>query len=192
MAARRRLLILFALPIVFAACESASDDGRATPTAAPSPTPTAAPPTPDPEPVADDPLEAVFEGVRGYSFTDGSAATERRLGGLFRRNAPAPIEALTLKRVHRGGRPVPAMVLVASFDVPRSELSDFFPEMLLEVSKAFESATPALDGLGVHFESPGLEAVAYPGPSGELVYVTSPVKGVAIPVAEAIVAAEPR
>lgn len=69
-----------------------------------------------------------------------------------------------MKRVNRRGRIIPAMVLVASFDVPRPELLEVVPDMLLEMSKAFESATPTLGVLGVHFESPDSEAVAYPRP----------------------------
>lgn len=151
-----------------------------------------APTTPAAETVEDVPLEAAFEGVRGYKFTDGSAATEKRIGGLFRRNAPAPIEALTLKRVHRGGRLIPAMVLVAVFDVPQSELPKVVPDMLLEMSPAFERATRTLGGLGVHFQNPGSEAVAYPGQFGELVYITSPRRGLVIPLGRALVAAESR
>lgn len=192
MAARRRCPILVASSLVLVSCASASDDGRARSTAAPSPTPSPPPAASVPEPVADDPLEAVFEGVRGYSFAEGKAATEKRLSGLFSRNAPAPIEALTLKSVRRRGRPIPAMVLVAFFDVQRSKLPAFYRKMLLDMSKAFESATPALGGLGVHFENPGSEAVAYPGPSGQLVYLTSPARGLVIPLAEAMVAAESR
>lgn len=141
---------------------------------------------------ADNDIESVFRDVEGFSFENADAETRRSLRSIFDRNAGAPVLDLTMKDVYRDGTRLPAEVLVARFDVQQSERKDFFTDLLLEIAKTYDDAQPALDGLGVRFVAPGREAVAYPSMYGDLVYVLSPQPNTALPIANALVEAEPR
>lgn len=190
-----------ALAVGLGGCESGGDTGEAagtpSPEAATSAPATQAPATRAPATstpanaaAAREQLDGLFEGVRGYSFTDARPATRRGVLRIIERHLSVPPADVVVKAVARKGRRVPVMVLAAAFDLPRPRLKKVLDELFQAIRQAFDSAEPVLDGLAIRFIGSGGEAVAYIGPRGELVYVLALEPNLALPVAEALIGAE--
>ncbi|HEX2295615.1 MAG TPA: hypothetical protein VHN37_09940 [Actinomycetota bacterium] len=191
---KRAAALVAALAVGLGGCESGGDTGEAagtpSPEAATSAPATQAPATSTNAAAAREQLDGLFEGVRGYSFTDARPATRRGVLRIIERHLSVPPADVVVKAVARKGRRVPVMVLAAAFDLPRPRLKKVLDELFQAIRQAFDSAEPVLDGLAIRFIGSGGEAVAYIGPRGELVYVLALEPNLALPVAEALIGAE--